>query len=382
MTHRNWLVYTILVVVLPQLTALVLERKRLPGIWKLIIADRQVQDTLGLYYAGSAKDDEQEDILLKLNSDGSFRQCNEGYVEGRWMRGCWKCVDNQELLLAMDRQYYGKPRDTLLAGKQLQHLDEKDIPTQMIIQGQIHTGKFMYPKNHPAFFDSPVLMQQQTVGTFRLHQVLSSFALNDGEQEENEETSLPYGSNSDSAQVFTAQDLYGKHFFMTIVPVGQGKLENQPADIRAMPVQFYQNNTFSCRGVNKILRGRFVVQKSNKLLFEVSLFGAGRSAPGSVYSEGIGLSHEDKRNYIGTILTEQSSSSGQSSNNDINNSNSTLRIEGSVTFGSDLGSDARPEPVGKFILKEITPAAEDEEEVMKKEDDDFLEDDLFSQAFQ
>jgi hypothetical protein len=102
-----------------------------------------------------------------------------------------------------------------------------------------------------------------------------------------------------------------------------------------MPIQFYSNNTFQAWGTNKILRGRFMVL-DDQLSFEVSLFGAGRSMKGSVFSDGIGLCHEDKRSYVGSIQE----------------AHGRLFVEGSVTFGSDLGTDARPEPVGSFLLTE------------------------------
>ena len=88
-------------------------------------------------------------ILLKLNQDGTFRQCDEGYQEGRWVMGRWKLQlletssdeedesdnntaaddnnddndddsshnrkeENMLLLLAMNRQYFGPPYDVLL----------------------------------------------------------------------------------------------------------------------------------------------------------------------------------------------------------------------------------------------------------------------------
>jgi len=310
----------------------VLEKNKLPGIWKLDFEDSKLEE-IGIR-------PQEEDILLKLNQDGSFRQCNEGYVEGRWIKGCWDYIDS-EIYLAMDRQYYGPRHDILLTGRP--HPSQNDV----VIQGNVATGKFMYPKKHPSFFDSPIV-GAETRGSFSLLQVLSYFKV-DNVQDKQEASSV-------ENQEYTVKDFYGRQFYMTIVPVGQQKgvrqydrvrgwhyaTDNQPVDIRAMPIEFFQNNTFTCHATNKILRGRFVVQ-NDELCFEVSLFGAGRSMKGSVYSEGIGLTHEDKRNYVGRIETEETSEGEK-----------TLRVEGAVTFGSDLGSDARPEPVGKFILREVT----------------------------
>lgn len=59
-----------------------------------------------------------------------------------------------------------------------------------------------------------------------------------------------------------------------------------------------------------------------------------------MYSEGIGLCHEDKRTYIGEIV--EANADGRR----------RLYVAGSLTFGSDMGSDARPEPIGNFQLFE------------------------------
>lgn len=68
-----------------------------------------------------------ETILLKMNSNGTFKQCDEGYREGRWVTGRWKLQvlpamsgtndENDKCLLlqlAMNRQYFGPPYDVLL----------------------------------------------------------------------------------------------------------------------------------------------------------------------------------------------------------------------------------------------------------------------------
>lgn len=57
-----------------------------------------------------------------------------------------------------------------------------------------------------------------------------------------------------------------------------------------------------------------------------------------VSSEGTGLSHEDRRSYFGIIVRDSE----------------RLQVDGSVVIGTDLGSDARPEPVASFSLKERT----------------------------
>jgi hypothetical protein len=238
---------------------------------------------------------------------------------------------------------------------------------------------------------------------------------------------------------YKASDFYGRCFIMTVEPLAtkrrkhqdreqqqqqQQPIANDDNDIRAMPIQFHANNTFTAVHTNKILRGRFGVSttastttttaKDNsgassgngsvivstttttreELWFQVSLFGSGRSVRGSVYSEGVGLSHHDARTYVGEILQHSSKKdkdettttttttttgsrvqhiseadtirastadgpSSSSSDDDERQKEQKQRqqrlfVAGSVTYGSDLGSDARPEPVGTFLLTEIT----------------------------
>mmetsp|Transcript_36481 Transcript_36481/g.77783 ORF Transcript_36481/g.77783 Transcript_36481/m.77783 type:complete len:213 (+) Transcript_36481:506-1144(+) len=159
--------------------------------------------------------------------------------------------------------------------------------------------------------------------------------------------------------VYCVEDFFGRRFLMTVEPLppprrGGGyetsrdeeqRLATTPLDVRVLPVEFHGNGTFAALGVNKILRGRFGVRGGSRLEMEVSLFGAGRSAPGSVYSEGRGLSHEDERSYSGEILA----TGGE---DDDDRDLRTLFVRGSVVFGTDLGSDARPEPVGLFSMME------------------------------
>lgn len=181
---------------------------------------------------------------------------------------------------------------------------------------------------------------------------------------------------------YKTEDFFDRKFVMTVVPIEckvkpeevwdkqtrqwKSPLDNQAADIRTMPITFFANSTFQALGVNKILRGRFEVTSDDKLWFAVSRFGMGRSTPGSVYSEGVGLSHEDERTYIGPIDVPQRSAEKV-----------TLRVEGKVTFGADLGSDARPEPVGTFILHEVGDIS-----MEMVEEDEGADDDIFSSVFE
>ncbi|CAB9521163.1 expressed unknown protein [Seminavis robusta] len=177
-------------------------RKRLPGIWRLRIQEKQkeipkrrriVDD---LIQASNNKETQLQEILLKLNKDGSFRQCDEGYEEGKWMSGRWgvRTVlqddanknETTNFYLAVDRQYFGPPYDSLFIGEILGEGDKTSSnkngnnngnETTMSVQGSIRIGKFQMPKTDPSFFDKdPIVTNGNATGSFVLQQMLS-FAL-------------------------------------------------------------------------------------------------------------------------------------------------------------------------------------------------------------
>ena len=329
------IVWLTVVALLSTVSPLVVERRRLPGIWRLQSEVLPFEPDIRSKLQGLLTDngDHQEEILLKLNPDGSFKQCNEGYNEGRWMMGRWEVTDDWQLKLALRRQYFGPRFDVLLQGKLI---TDKNLK----VQGDVQKGKFMYPHKHPAFFDYP-LVNQESLGEFTLEQSIATFSVRPVRVQD-----------PDKANRFERSDFYDRTFIMTIEPIESTTTVDAPVDIRAMPIRFFANNTFEALGTNKYLRGRFEITENDELSFQVSLFGMGRSVRGSVYSEGLGLTHEDERSYVGTI----------------DETDGRFRVEGTVLFGTDMGSDARPEPVGKFILTETRVNAE---EVLLDTDNDF-----------
>ena len=50
------------------------------------------------------------------------------------------------------------------------------------------------------------------------------------------------------------------------------------------------------------------------------------------------MTHDDERSYAGSI----------------EESKGKIRVQGTVVFGNDMGTDARPEPVGTFIMTETS----------------------------
>lgn len=280
--------------------------------------------------------------------------------------GSWEYRD-KTLLLAPKRPNDADPRkvhDTLLAGQLVirvsdslsspQNLEQNegekdtengDIDVHLSIsEGSIEIGKFMYPRKHKAFFEDPILFKKASVGTFSASQILGN--LNARLKSEREE--------SKPVAKFHKNDFHGRRFYLTATPhpvhLGYAKQdkrydENKVLhDVRVLPIHFHGNNTFSALGTEKILRGRYGItgDEKDRLWFQVSLFGAGRSAPGSVFSEGRLLSHDDRRGYLGTIQAYEQKN------------NSKLFVRGEFYYGTDLKRAIKPNSMGVFTMQEIS----------------------------
>ena len=383
-------------------------------------------------WIGNEEESQDDGILLKLRYDGSFQQlCNgdqDHYLKDKRRNrnkfsGCWHFTQHShDFKLAFDRRYHptqdetdqsssssssvrsskkaSAQQDILLRGKiTRQCVDESSDDDRgnalSTLNGNIIVGKYIYPKFHKAYMEDTVLMPTTSyqIGNFTLKQVVGFQQVmgNSTEQGYNDEKSYDDQQSISGPKHNTSQFYYRK-FFMTIVPiqskVSKELVKDQATDIRTMPIQFFRNHTFEAIGINKILRGRYEIIPNNRLRFHVSRFGCGRSVKGSVFSEGIGLTHDDERTYEGSIIistkvkvtrnddvdddnddeanvrrnaTKPFSNFGPSSDAAKVSSNDgggdgddgrLLRVEGKVTYGTDLGSDARY--VGDLYVNEST----------------------------
>ena len=79
-------------------------------------------------------------------------------------------------------------------------------------KGKIKTGKFMYPKHHPSFFEQPIF-NPQSMGNFELRQVEGSV----NQEEEKEEL----------IELFTKEDLAGKRFYLSTFPLPERKKKDR-----------------------------------------------------------------------------------------------------------------------------------------------------------
>lgn len=368
-----------------------LRSQDMAGIWRL------THESSLLPNVGNNDTSPEEEILLRLHEDGRFdRYETSSDQDGKDLHetlgrgGCWEFRDDT-LFLAPERPADADPskvHDTLLAGKL--DVDVSDcLATQQIIEhevegrdsdkrdngntevdvhlsiadGKVSIGKFMYPRKHKAFFDDPMLFRKSSIGSFTAAQVLGN--LNASlKSEKDEKESKPVAK-------FHKKDFHGRRFYLTATPhpVHEGYAKQDMRydeskvlhDVRVLPITFHANNTFSAEGTEKILRGRYGLtgEKRDRLWLQVSLFGAGRSAPGSVYSEGRLLSHDDRRGYLGKV---QDYKQGDATR---------MFIEGEFYYGTDLKRAIKPNSMGVFALQEIVTV-----DGLKKTESDGEQDDM------
>lgn len=156
------------VIVLLQSTTDAWTCAEIAGIWKLETkALPEPEPTIVERALGRKKfrgDTERRILLLKLNQDGSFRQCDEGYVEGSWLSGRW-VVDEEKLKFALNRQYYGPPFDIAMEGTLIRHENDGCL----FANGVVSKGKWTLARSDPTFFDKG-LENVEILGPFRLTQ--------------------------------------------------------------------------------------------------------------------------------------------------------------------------------------------------------------------
>mmetsp|Transcript_67508 Transcript_67508/g.195166 ORF Transcript_67508/g.195166 Transcript_67508/m.195166 type:complete len:434 (-) Transcript_67508:64-1365(-) len=364
-----------------------LRRDDLCGIWKV--------GTRTLDLPNACKDDDKE-VVIRLNDDGTFdpytpieqeeKDSLDDDLSGILGRGgCWEYRD-ETLMLALDRPENAdssKVHDMVLVGKLDVHVSEslsmenpssaleeekeaeaqdkrrsqkapEDIDVHLSIpKGRVSIGKFMYPKKHKAFFDEPMLFKRSNIGTFHMNQVLGN--LNARLKEEREAPPKPEPK-------YKKEDFFNRTFYLTTAPhpVNPTFAEldvhydesKATMDIRVLPVTFYPNSTFAAIGTEKILRGKYEIsgEQGDQLYFRVSLFGFGRSAPGSVYSEGRLLNQDDRRAYLGSIQAYDK------------NNQTCYFVDGEFYYGAGKEALRKPNSMGTFTLQEIDGEIIDEGE--------------------
>jgi len=169
-------------------------------------------------------------------------------------------------------------------------------------RGKIKTGKFMYPREHPAFFEQPII-RPQPKGSFELRQILGEYNAKLDEED-------------DLVELFRKKDLEGKRFYLSTFPLPKrrkkfeywskedncyktGEYEPTAAEkaeeelepgknMQVVAVELFQNNTFSTLfglGNSTVLRGKWSIigDRRDQLWMMVHRFGWGRSVSGSTF---------------------------------------------------------------------------------------------------
>ena len=306
----------------------------------------------------------QTEIFIKLKEDYTFEQCtalhfsdgieDDGTLEDQlaievskreretfaW-KGTWDFVDG-ELILAADRSEKkplfeevedttGDEADTILVGRVAVQSEESltDNPVMeqqkqteddatkgneqgrkkdkidvhlSVPRGKIKTGKFMYPKDHPSFFEQPIIRPQRK-GSFELRQILGEYNAKLNDEDE-------------LIELFRKKDLDGKRFYLSTFPLPKrrkkfeywSKEENcyktgeyeptaeekaeeelEPGkNMQVVAVELFANNTFSTLyglGNSTVLRGKWSIigDKRDQFWMSVHRFGWGRSVSGSTF---------------------------------------------------------------------------------------------------
>jgi hypothetical protein len=230
-----------------------------------------------------------------------------------------------------------------------------------------------------------MLFSESTIGTFQMKQVLGN--LNARLQQENQQQPQHNDDDDEDGNSHTSKldpkyhkrDFYDRTFYLTATPHGVNPgyaaedkhydADQVKYDVRVMPITFHPNNTFTAVGAEKTLRGRFGIAgtRGDKLWFQVYLFGFGRSAPGSVFSEGRLLSHDDKRGYLGRI---QDIPHPQSTTNQ-----TIMFVDGEFYYGTDLKRTNKAHSWGSFALQEIYHREGENSNLDEGDDEDDDEDD-------
>uniref|UniRef100_A0A7S4RKB1 Uncharacterized protein n=1 Tax=Ditylum brightwellii TaxID=49249 RepID=A0A7S4RKB1_9STRA len=424
-----------------------INRLDMAGIWRfdgnLILKNKKIRFPMKEFtvYPKKEKKKKEEHFLLKLSEDGSFQQTSEDGVSHHskrgFLKGTWDFLDGR-LILAADRPDNNSDdkkeknkdggNDTILVGEvvatanqqlqdnpalgQSQQQDQASSSSNSydvylsVPNGLVEVGRFTYPRHHPSFFDQPIFKPMPT-GSFRLKQVL-------GNLNTKQEVKPPEPK-------FHKHHFVDKKFFLTSSPIQhkpkgrqrwsikynkfvrdapppspadkkkEEEQKNQKIDIRVMEVQFFGNNTFATvagLGSSAILRGKWSIigEERDHLWMQVSRFGFGRSVSGSVYSEGLGLTHNDEKAYWGQIEHVPQSNDDDDDTISDNSSKGTaafmdgaskqeeettgkkglIEVKGSVLDGWGL----EPLPVARFTMIEKTDEREEDYDDEDDDDDD------------
>eukprot|EP00816_Leptocylindrus_hargravesii_P011337 CAMPEP_0196802296 /NCGR_PEP_ID=MMETSP1362-20130617/1926_1 /TAXON_ID=163516 /ORGANISM="Leptocylindrus danicus, Strain CCMP1856" /LENGTH=382 /DNA_ID=CAMNT_0042173553 /DNA_START=301 /DNA_END=1449 /DNA_ORIENTATION=- len=350
-------------------------------------------------------------VLIRISEDGTFRALNtKAKIQGRWD---YASQDGQLILapgrtttLERNNARTGKnnpnEQDMLLSGsvictdgiQQIYANDNDSANTETTTHdhnakthqisvpfGCVESGRFTYPPEHPAFFDTHPIYRPTTAGRFQFQKVISE---------------IPEADRN--IEKFQPSQLANKRFFLTAEPTRKKKKErwsnwrkqmvevpdeheandndknnnlDNPdpfsASMQVMQVELFSNSTFvTIGGLGQAvtLRGKWMIigQDKDQLWMQVWRFGFGRSVSGSTYSEGAQLTQNDDKGYWGTIYEQEGTG--------------RFEVRGMVMLGYGL----EPTTIGRFtmieqqddiaVVVDYEEYEEEKEEEGKSSDDD------------
>jgi len=327
-------------------------------------------------------------VLIRISEDGTFRALNtKAKIQGRWDYAS----EDGQLILAPGRittttrttsstalRNNNNPNgDMLLSGSVIctdgiqqiydastsngngnesANTETNNAKTHQISVpfGCVESGRFTYPPEHPAFFDTHPIYQPTTAGRFQFQKVISE---------------IPEANRD--IEKFQPSQLANKRFFLTAEPTKKKKKErwsnwrkqmvevpdehetndfdsndknmDNPdpfsASMQVMQVELFSNSTFVTTGglgQAVTLRGKWMIigQDKDQLWMQVWRFGFGRSVSGSTYSEGAQLTQNDDKGYWGTIYEQENTG--------------RFEVRGMVMLGYGL----EPTTIGRFTMIE------------------------------
>mmetsp|Transcript_13096 Transcript_13096/g.22451 ORF Transcript_13096/g.22451 Transcript_13096/m.22451 type:complete len:576 (+) Transcript_13096:257-1984(+) len=254
-------------------------------------------------------------------------------------------------------------------------------------KGKIKTGKFMYPKHHPSFFEQPIY-RPESKGRFELRQILGEYNAAVADDE------------SDLVELFRKKDLVGKRFYLSTFPLKKRRKKFERWDVKenryvteeyeptseekkeeelqpgknmqVMAVELFANNTFSTLaglGSSTVLRGKWSIigDRRDQLWMMVYRFGFGRSVSGSTFSEGTSLTQNDEKGYWGKITQVEDAGKDSIEGDPAEWGSKKIEIKGAVMVGWGL----EPCSVGRFKMIEMEDdMLEDDEDDADDEDED------------
>ena len=153
---------------------------KVSGIWKLStkalprVEPTIIDRALGKVESQIRGANKIDGFLLKLNQDGTFRQCDEGYtyVEGASIWGVWSLPGEEKIKFVLNRQYYGPAYDIVMEGE-LQQTEDC-----LVAEGNLCKGRVTLPRSDPNFFRDG-FSNAKILGPFRMIQSVT--AVNENE---------------------------------------------------------------------------------------------------------------------------------------------------------------------------------------------------------